>query len=169
MSCNLACWTLLYLSAHKQWKDKATAEVHRLIAAYTNAASSEPIHKRLSTIPISAWEDEMPVMESVIRETLRLVKNDTALRRNLADNLRVGNKTLKKGAFMAYNLADVHLNDLFYPEPLKFDPSRFYPPREEHKRGDAVFLGWGTGRHPCAGELLRLPHQVNFLTTSCQA
>jgi sterol 14-demethylase len=156
MPCNLACWTLLYLSANKQWKEKAIVEVQNLMAAHTNTISSEPIHQRLSMIPISAWEDEMPVVEGIIRETLRLVKNDTALRRNLVDNVHVADKTIDKGAFMAYNFGDVHLNELFYSEPLKFDPDRFSPPREEDKRGNAVFLGWGTGRHPCAGQGLYL-------------
>ncbi|KIM88310.1 hypothetical protein PILCRDRAFT_253602 [Piloderma croceum F 1598] len=147
----ICCWTLLYLSANKEWKGKAMAEVKSLLAAHTTMTSSEPMHQRLSRIPFSAWEDEMPVVESIIRETLRLVKNDTALRRNLADNLQVSGKTIDKGAFMAYNMADVHLNELFYSEPLKFDPDRFTAPREEDKRGNIAFLGWGAGRHPCTG------------------
>jgi len=149
-----ACWTLLYLgaSANTEWKDKVIAEVENLLTTYT-PNSSEPTHQRLSAIPISAWEDEMPVMENVIRETLRLVKNGTALRRNLVDNLQVADKTIDKGAFMVYNFGDVHLNETFYSEPFKFDPDRYSPPREEDKRGNAVFLGWGTGRHPCIGQL----------------
>src|ERR1700727_580942 len=57
MPCNLACWTLLYLSANKKWKEKAIVEVQNLMAAHTNTISSEPIHQRLSMIPISAWEE----------------------------------------------------------------------------------------------------------------
>jgi cytochrome P450 len=147
----LASWILLYLGANPEWKDKAAAEVRNLIATYTNTSSSEPNHRRLSTIPISAWEDEMPIIESVIRETLRLIANGTALRRNLADNLQVAGKTIDKGAFMTYTFKDVHLDETFYLEPLKFDPDRFNAPREEDKMGNAVFLAWGTGRHPCLG------------------
>jgi sterol 14-demethylase len=148
---NAACWTLLHLGANNEWKNKANAEIQNLIATYTNTMSSEPIHRRLSTIPISAWEDEMPVIESIISEILRLVNNGTLLRRNIADNLQVADKTIEKGAFMAYLMGDVHLNEMFYSEPLKFDPDRFNTPREENKREDTVFLGWGLGRHPCTG------------------
>jgi cytochrome P450 len=164
---NSACWTLLYLSANNEWKDKAIAEIQNLVATYTNMAGSQPIHQRLAMIPISAWEDEMPIMEGIIRETLRLVKNDTALRRNLADNLRVGDKTIRKGAFMAYNMGDVHLNESFYSEALKFDPDRFNAPREEDKQGNMVFLGWGAGRHTCAGQVLIFLN--NFMLTPLQA
>lgn len=109
----------------------------------------------------------MPVVESIIRETLRLVKNDTALRRNLADNLQVGDKTIRKGTFMAYNMGDVHLNESFYPEPLKFDPDRFNAPREEDKQGNIAFLGWGAGRHACAGQVLCC--LIHFMLTPLQA
>jgi cytochrome P450 len=52
---------------------------------------------------------------------------------------------------VVYNMADVHLNEMVYSEPLKFDPSRFSPPREEDKQGHLLFLGWGAGRHICPG------------------
>jgi len=96
----------------------------------------------------------LPAIEGVIRETVRLIKNGPALRRNLADNLQFADKTIDKGAYVVYNMADVHLNETLYSEPLKFDPSRFDPPREEDKQGHLLFLGWGAGRHICPGQLL---------------
>jgi len=151
---NSACWTLVYLAANTEWREKVVAEVRNLIAAHTNMPSTEPAYQRLSTIPLAAWEDGMPDVERRLRETLRLVANGTLLRRNLADNLQVGGKTIDKGAFLAYNVGEVQLNDKIYSEPYKFDPGRFHAPREEHKRGSAVFLAWGSGRHPCAGQFL---------------
>ena len=73
----------------------------------------------------------MPVIEGVIRETLRLVNNGAALRRNLGGSIQVDDKTIDNGAFMAYVIGDVHLNEKFYAEPFKFDPDRVRP----HKRG----------------------------------
>ncbi|KIM87727.1 hypothetical protein PILCRDRAFT_62967 [Piloderma croceum F 1598] len=147
----ISCWILLYLGSDSVWKDKAIVEIRNLITTYTDTASSQPISRRLSTIPMSAWEDEMPVTESIIRETLRIVNNGTLLRRNLSDNVHVGDKAIDKGAFVAYNIGDVHLNEVFYPEPLTFDPSRFDANRQEGKQENPPFLGWGTGRHPCPG------------------
>jgi sterol 14-demethylase len=83
------CWVLLYLGANNAWKRKATAEVQNLISACTDTSSSD---QRLSMIPMSAWEDEMPVIENIICETLRIINNSTFLRRNLADNVYVGDK-----------------------------------------------------------------------------
>ena len=157
------CWTLFYLDGDNEWKQKVVAEVRNLISTYTDA---RPIHQRLSSIPVSAWEDETPVFEIVIRETLRLIKTGPALRRNPGDNLQFADKTIDKGAYVVYNMADIHLNEMVYSEPLKFDPSRYTPPREEDKQGHSLFLEWGAGRHTCPGTLLYFYSQLSDNVTS---
>jgi len=144
----ISCWTTLYLGAYPEWKAKAVAEIHQLIETHTDTTSTLPLHQRLSAIPISAWEDEMPVLELVTRETLRLVNNGTMLRRNIVEDIPVGDKVIPRGAFMAFQTAHVHLNDEYFPDALKWDPSRF---ASGNPQNDAPFVGWGTGRHPCTG------------------
>jgi cytochrome P450 len=160
---NSACWTLLYLGTNNEWKDKATVEVRNLIVTYTDTTSSEPISQRLSTIPISSWEDEMPFVESIIRETMRIVNNLTLLRRSVTDNVQVGGKAIDKGAFLVYNMADVHLNKMFYSDPLTFDPDRFSVREREDKQESTPFLGWGTGRHPCTGQVLHFYSCISYI------
>jgi cytochrome P450 len=96
----------------------------------------------------------MPTLELVLRETLRLIVTGTALRRNVVDDIPLYNKIVRKGAFMAYPLSDVHLNPDVYTDPYTFNPER-WEEREgedkEKKHGPFTFLGWGAGRHPCLG------------------
>ncbi|PPQ98483.1 hypothetical protein CVT26_013884 [Gymnopilus dilepis] len=146
-----ACWALVFLAAHPEWKTKVKAEIEALIAKHTDTVSPDPLHKRLAAIPISAWEDEMPILESVIRESLRLAFNSALLRRNLSEPFTVAGGTIEKGDFLTYSVADVHLNPEIYTRPQEFDPLRFGPGREEDKKHTYAFLGWGAGRHPCAG------------------
>jgi len=87
----------------------------------------------------------MPILELVLRETLRLTLNGTALRRNIIEDLIVYDKVVKKGAFMAYSLGDVHLDSDIYSDPYKFDPDRFLEGREEDKKGIFTYMGWGGG------------------------
>lgn len=142
----LACWALLYLSLHREWKEKVSREVNALIQTHTDITSSDPLHKRLSVIPVSAWEEGMPSLDLVIRETLRLTMNGALLRRNILEDLEITGKRLPKGHFLAYPLSDAHLNPDIYKNPTEFDPTRFMPGREEDKRQTYAYLGWGTGK-----------------------
>ncbi|KDQ52157.1 hypothetical protein JAAARDRAFT_40504 [Jaapia argillacea MUCL 33604] len=146
-----SCWLLLHLAANPEWRMKIHDEVTSLMNKYTDSNSPDPLHKRLATIPIPAWEDDMPNLDLAIRECLRLTLSGTTLRRNVAQDLHVGDKIIEKGSFMAYSLADAHLNPEIYTNPDTFDPFRFEAGREEDKKGNMSYLAWGTGRHPCTG------------------
>jgi cytochrome P450 len=153
-----SCWLLIHLAAHPDWLAKVHAEVSSLITKYTDPTSQEPLHKRLGAIPPQGWEEELPVLDLCLRETLRVSNNNTLLRRNVADNIPIANekqrmeeKTLERGVFMAYPTDDVHLNPEIYTNPLIFDPDRYAPGREEDKRVPLGYVAWGAGRHPCAG------------------
>ena len=112
---------------------------------HTTNSSNEPLHQRLASIHVSAWEEEMPVIELIIRETLRMSVNGLTLRRNLVEDLTFSGGLVKPGDFLAYSLADVHLDPEIYSSPNKFDPTRFTPGREEDKKGTFSYLGWGAG------------------------
>ena len=135
----------MYLCFHPDWKAKAKAEVDALVNKHTTNSSNEPLHKRLAAIHISAWEDEMPVLDLVIRETLRISLSGLSIRRNLVEDLTFSGGLVKPGEFVTYSLADVHLNPEIYSRPNEFDPARFGPGREEDKKGTFSYLGWGAG------------------------
>jgi cytochrome P450 len=149
LSLQIACWALVYLSFHDEWKAKAKAEVDALLNKHTTNSSNEPLHQRLASIHISAWEDEMPVLDLIIRETLRLNLCGLSLRRNLSgDSMTFSRGLVKTGDFVIYSLADVHLNPEIYSRPNEFDPARFAPGREEDNKGTFSYLGWGAGAFP---------------------
>jgi cytochrome P450 len=139
-------WILLYISYNKEWKRLVSEEVNALIKRHVDTTSSDPLHKRLSAIPLAVWEDEMPILEAVIRETIRLILNRILLRRNNADGLHIGEAVVPMGHFVAYPLEDVHMNPDIYTNPTRFDPLRFSPSREEDKKQVHAYLGWGAGQ-----------------------
>ncbi|KAG6860941.1 hypothetical protein C0995_005771 [Termitomyces sp. Mi166 len=145
------CWNLLYLGMNPEWREKVYAEVQALLTHHSDALPSQPLHQRLASIPMQAWEDEMPVLDSVIRETLRVVATGTLLRRNLGKDVEIEGSTIRRGDFLAFSSADVHHNPEIYPEPLLFDPGRYDEGRGEDKKVPLGYVGWGAGRHPCAG------------------
>ena len=119
-----------------------------MLNKYTTNTSNEPLHQRLASIKVSAWEEEMPALELIIRETLRISISGLAFRRNLLEDMTLAGGLVKTGDFVAYSLADVHLDPEIYPQPNVFDPARFTPGREEDKKSTFSFLGWGVGAFP---------------------
>jgi cytochrome P450 len=143
----LASWALLHLGTNPKWKRKVTDECKALMDKYTDTTSSDPLHARLSTIPLNAWEEELPSLEAVIRETLRISVSITLIRRNIANDFKVGEATIRRGDFLAYSSSDVNHNPDIYTNPMTFDPDRYGPGREEDRKETFGYLSWGAGMY----------------------
>ena len=74
-----------------------------------------------------------------------MTQNSTFLRRNVGKDVEMQGVTIQKGDFLAYGVSDVHMNEDIYTEPEKFDPARFEVGREEDKKVEFGYLGWGVG------------------------
>jgi cytochrome P450 len=144
----LASWALLHLGTNPKWKRRAIDECKTLVDKYTNTTSLDPLHTRLSTIPLDAWEEELPSLEVIIRETLRISGSTTFLRRNVGKDIQTGDATIRKGDILAYPGADVNLNPDIYTNPMTFDPDRYGPGREEDQKETFGYLSWGVGMYP---------------------
>lgn len=139
------------LAIHPQWKEKCKKEIQSMLSRHLgDLVSSATVYEKLAAIPVSAWEDELPTLDACSRESLRIVFSGVALRRNLGEEVNINGQVVERGDFVAYGLADVHLNPEYYPEPYKYDPGRWLRPDPVQNR-PYPFLGWGAGRHPCTG------------------
>ncbi|KAG6819565.1 hypothetical protein H0H93_010695 [Arthromyces matolae] len=147
----VASWILIFLASNVEWKTKIVDEINSIIEKYASDSTTEPIHKRLATIPLSAWEEEMPMFDLVLQETLRLTVAGVVPRRSIVDNLELLGKRIPKGSFVVYQTEDVHMDPEVYTDPTQFDPARLQPGREEDKKVPYAFLSWGAGRHSCPG------------------
>jgi sterol 14-demethylase len=143
-----ATWLFTYLGCHPKWRNEARAEISKLV---TSHSFLEAISERnsphsltttttaLSSVPLSAWENETPVLDKLIHETLRIAQPHIAMRRNVGPDIYIDGKVIPTGTLVVYPLADVHLNPTIYPDPWKFDPERPQP------KGNLAYLGWGGG------------------------
>ena len=142
---------LIDLAIHAEWREKCKKEIQHLLSRYLDSSfSSATLHEKLAAVPVSAWEDELPILEACIRESQRISFVNIALRRNLHGEVKIWKQVVERGDFLAYSLADVHLNPEYYPEPYKYDPGRWLRP-DPVPDTTHPFLGWGAGRHPCPG------------------
>ena len=108
------------------------------------------VHEKLAAVPVSGWDDELPILDACTRESQRIIIDGITLRRNVQKEVKIGTQVVKRGNFLVYPMANVHLNPEYYPEPYKFDPGRWLRP-DPVPDAAYTFLGWGAGRHPCAG------------------
>jgi sterol 14-demethylase len=102
---------------------------------------STSLSLRLGAVPLEAWENEVPVLDAIIRETTRLAQPHTAMRRNVGPELYINNKIIPTDAYVVYPFSDVHLDPEIYPDPWRFDPGR-----KEANHAPFAYLGWGGGK-----------------------
>jgi sterol 14-demethylase len=93
---------------------------------------------------------EIPQLECVIKETLRLHPPLIILMRKVQQDFHYRSWTVRAGDTVAVSPAVSNRMPECFPEPERFDPSRYLPPREEDKQGFA-WIPFGGGRHRCVG------------------
>jgi len=141
---------LIDLAIHPEWRERCKKEIRDLLSGHLGDSSPATLSEKLRAIPLSVWEDGLPILEACIRESHRISSTGAALRRNLRGDIKIGEQVVKLGDFLAYPVGDVHLNPEYYPEPEKYDPGRWLRP-DQLPNATYTFLGWGAGRHPCTG------------------
>lgn len=149
-----AAWVLCFLACSPEWVSKIYQEICDTAAKYTRNPSA-PLRKQLCDIPLEAWESEFPTVDICLRDSLRLNLAGTAFRKNTSGRdlpIPGSNEVVPANAIVAYAVADNLLNPNLYSNPLEWDPARYLPDRAEDKKAPSFgFIGWGAGRHPCAG------------------
>jgi sterol 14alpha-demethylase len=93
---------------------------------------------------------EIPQLERVIKETLRLHPPLIFLIRKVNRDLHFKNYTIKAGKFVCTSPRVSHRIPEIFPDPEKFDPDRYAEGRNEDK-APFSWIAFGGGRHKCTG------------------
>ncbi|KAF7763505.1 hypothetical protein Agabi119p4_8042 [Agaricus bisporus var. burnettii] len=116
------------------------------------------ISQTLKCIPLEVWERSTPVLDALIKETLRVAQPHTAMRRNVGPEFYIDGKRIPSGAYVVYPFSDVHLDEDIYEDAWKFDPGRWLNGDETETKGEKGvpfgYVGWGGGKHMCLGTRL---------------
>jgi sterol 14-demethylase len=93
---------------------------------------------------------EIPALENVIKEVLRLHPPLIFLIRKVMRDFQFKDYTIKAGKYVCASPRVSHRIAEVFPDPEKFDPDRYSESRQE----DAVPFSWiafGGGKHKCSG------------------
>lgn len=100
------------------------------------------------------WEDtkKMRLTSRVIQETLRVATILSFTFREAVEDVEYKGYVIPKGWKVLPLFRSIHHSPEFFPDPQKFDPSRFEVPPKPN-----TFLPFGNGAHSCPGsELAKL-------------
>lgn len=97
---------------------------------------------------------KMNLLHVAMKETLRMHPPLIFLMRKVLEpRLALNGKfQIPEGDYIVVSPSVAGMLPEIYPEPNKWDPDRFLPPREEDLVAPYSFLGFGAGRHGCMGE-----------------
>ena len=136
-SAGTAAWTLIELMRHPEIHAAVTAELDDLYAD-----GQEVSFHALRQIPR---------LENVIKETLRLHPPLIILMRVAQGEFEVQGHPIHKGDFVATSPAVSNRIAEDFPDPDAFDPGRYDKPREEDVVHRWTWIPFGAGRHRCVG------------------
>ncbi|KAL1509692.1 hypothetical protein ABEB36_004394 [Hypothenemus hampei] len=89
--------------------------------------------------------------EAFIKETLRVLPAVPLYGRYISEDIDMGTKVIPKGANFIVSAFHIHRNPEYWKDPLKFDPSRFFP-ENASKIVPGSFVAFSGGPRNCIGE-----------------
>jgi sterol 14-demethylase len=131
-----ASWALIELLRHHDWLRQVVSELDAL-----HADGREVSYQALR---------EIPLLECALKESLRLHPPLILLMRKVMKEYRYGRFVVPEGKTVGVSIAVSNRMPEHFPDPLRYDPSRYLPPREEDAQPFA-WIPFGAGRHRCVG------------------
>jgi len=136
-SAGTSSWTLIELMRHPAVYAAVTAELDGL---YSDGQQ----------VSFHALR-QIPELENVIKETLRLHPPLIILMRVAQGEFEVQGYPIHPGDFVAASPAISNRIAADFPEPDTFNPDRYNKPREEDVLHRWTWIPFGAGRHRCVG------------------
>lgn len=142
-------WTAALLATHPQLRDAVAAEADRVLG---------------DRLPTAEDLTQLPLAMAAFKEAMRLYPPAASLMRAAVRDTTVGGYRIRKGTIVFISTYSMHRNPALYPDPERFDPTRFLagvdhngrPSTSPAERNGFGYLPFGAGRHVCIGSTLAL-------------
>jgi cytochrome P450 len=123
------------LALFPEWQDEVRDEVRRVMGAG----------------PLGANQlEQLGLLEAVFMEAMRLYPPAPSLMRIARRPVKLGEVELASGATVVIPIYVVHRHRRLWPDPLRFDPSRFTP-EARAGRHRCTYMPFSTGPRSCIG------------------
>lgn len=133
---SMLTWFCLELGRHPEIYERARQE--QLLIAQTGPLTLEQLGK-------------MPYLDQVFQEVERLRSPVRGGFRGVVKPFEFNGYHVPKGWLVLYSIMLTHQQTDIYTNPETFDPDRFSPDRQEHKKKPFSLIGFGGGARICIG------------------
>ncbi|KAB7503225.1 Cytochrome P450 4c3 [Armadillidium nasatum] len=144
-------WTVYLLGQHPEIQEKVYDELESIFGKSERPATSEDIR-------------EMNYLECCIKESLRLLPPVPIFVRNLTEDLIIDGYIVPRGTDVSIFTYNLHRDPKHFPDPLKFQPERFFP-EISAKRNPYAFVPFSAGPRNCIGQKFALMEEKVILST----
>ena len=112
------------------------------------------VERELGATPTLAMLERMPALYGVVLETLRVYPPIVTLLRQVIEPFEFGGYRIARGENLFLPTIVPHFLAEHFPEPERFDITRYRAPRNEHRAVKGAFAPYGRGVHQCLGASL---------------
>ncbi|KAI8494246.1 hypothetical protein Bbelb_280060 [Branchiostoma belcheri] len=147
-------WALLYLVMNQEVQRKVHVEIDVSLGKQT---------------PSMLLRDYLPYTEATIREAQRIrsIAPSSVPHETTAPATILGHQ-IPAGTFILPNLWSLHMDPKYWPDPERFDPTRFLDADGQLAPGTESFLPFSVGPRRCLGEHLAKFELFLFFTSLLQ-
>ena len=136
-STSLAVWLLYLLNQHPDYAQRILQEQEAILGS-----RSEPTLEDIK---------RMKLLDNALSETERLYPPVANGPRGVVEDFEFHGYHVPAGTLAFYSIVGSHMIPSIFAKPEIFDPDRFSPPREEHKKNPYALVGFGGGPRICIG------------------
>ena len=136
-STSLSAWLLYLLTQHPDYAQRVLIEQAEILG--------ERIDPNLEDIK------RMKVLENALSEAERLYPPVANGPRGVVEDFEFHGYHVPAGTMAFYSIVASHMLPHIFAQPMVFEPDRFAPPREEHKKNPYALVGFGGGPRICIG------------------
>ena len=144
------CWTLYCLAQHPEHQQKVREEVNSV----------------LSGRQYLTYDDlkELKYTHCCIKEAMRLYTPVDTIFREADEDMELDGHLIPKGTTLCLALNSIHHNPQVWPNPEKYDPTRFHPSNAEG-RDPYALLSFSAGYRNCIGQNFALNEEKTVVAS----
>ncbi len=149
---NTLGWTAIFMANNPDIQAKVQEELDRVCGSRNPTTSDRP---------------NLPFTEATIMELQRIrAILPVSIMHMTSQEVTVNGYNLPKGTFVINHIQAIHDNEKVFPNPEKFDPTRFI--KDGQFQPHPHIIPFGTGKRRCVGEVLARVSVFIYITRLLQ-